>query len=94
VIRHCDGTDPNLLGEDRAPCACGLTFDGVDHVVIWPHQRIPSREERAALLAAYSGDRGRHYETDQMHAPTGSVIGRLATPEGLPGAPSPSAYWP
>lgn len=52
MIRNCDGTDPHLLAEDRTLCACGLTFDDVDHVVVYPHQRIPSREERDAILAS------------------------------------------
>lgn len=61
--RHCDGTDPNLLQpvvDQRAalaegqpgyrPCACGLRFDDVQRLVIWPHQRLLTAAERAALV--------------------------------------------
>jgi hypothetical protein len=38
MIRHCNGTDRNLIGEDgTTPCACGLVFDDTDHLVIYPH---------------------------------------------------------
>lgn len=41
MIRHCDGTDPYLVGGDLAsPCACGLTFDDVSASTVFPHSRI------------------------------------------------------
>ncbi len=52
MIRHCDGQDPNLVDEEMNPCACGLTFDDVDHEVIYPHRRLPTREEREAMYQA------------------------------------------
>jgi len=60
VIRHCDGTDSNLIGEDgHSPCRCGARFDDVHRLVIWPHQRIPSPAEKRhlldALFAAHAG---------------------------------------
>lgn len=44
MIRRCDGTDPNLIrvndqGE-RKPCDCGLVFDDVDRMVIYPHAPV------------------------------------------------------
>lgn len=64
MMRHCDGTDPNLTrrvltthfepatqtrsdvwqgaaaGTDYTiiNCACGLSFDDVDHRTTWPHE--------------------------------------------------------
>lgn len=49
MIRHCDGTDPNLVwpgddgnsyGPDAKPCDCGLRFDDVDRLVIYPHELL------------------------------------------------------
>lgn len=58
MIRHCDGTDPNLVmlwdskrGERVDPreahgmlrqrrCDCGLTFDDVARMVVWPHMEV------------------------------------------------------
>lgn len=40
MIRHCDGTDPNLQRPDGSPCACGRTFDDVRYMVTYPHQRV------------------------------------------------------
>lgn len=58
MIRHCDGTDPNLIRDEppwdpsqppgvrdpdvhsERPCDCGLTFDDVDHMVIYPHPAV------------------------------------------------------
>lgn len=38
MIRICNGTDRNLISEDgTTPCACGLVFDDVDRLVIYPH---------------------------------------------------------
>lgn len=53
MIRHCDGTDPNLLDDSvtATPCSCGLTFDDVHRCVIYPHAFIPTRAEREALAA-------------------------------------------
>jgi hypothetical protein len=56
MIRTCDGTDCNLITEDGGPCRCGLTFDDVDHRVIYPHERIPTREEKAAAMAALAAE--------------------------------------
>lgn len=63
MIRTCDGTDENLKREEvtrttRAgqecmewvPCDCGLSFDDVERLVIYPHHFIPNREDKAALL--------------------------------------------
>ena len=40
MTRTCCGTDPNLLAEDRSPCACGLTFDDVERMVTYPHDMV------------------------------------------------------
>jgi hypothetical protein len=42
MIRKCDGTDPNLVWLDQdsdkyVPCKCGLEFDDVDCMVVYPH---------------------------------------------------------
>jgi hypothetical protein len=58
MMRTCDGNDPNLVKyvpgdkEDVAvPCDCGLTFDDVYHMVIYPHVKFagppPQRSTRA-----------------------------------------------
>lgn len=49
MMRTCDGTDPNLVGWNGAPCDCGLTFDDVELVVIYPHARIPGQAGKDAL---------------------------------------------
>jgi hypothetical protein len=53
--RHCDGTDPNLkqyLRPDGEPaehpvdretvkaCDCGMVFDDVKFMTIWPHRAV------------------------------------------------------
>lgn len=58
MIRHCDGNDPNLVKPDPddpqryIPCDCGLTFDDVEHRVIYPHEQIVklTAEQRDNLL--------------------------------------------
>lgn len=51
VMRHCDGADRNLIGEDgHSPCTCGLRFDDIGRLVIWPHHPIPSPLEKQAIL--------------------------------------------
>jgi hypothetical protein len=50
MIRHCDGTDPNLVkyvdnspnsnNTAKIPCNCGLTFDDTHRMVIYPHERF------------------------------------------------------
>lgn len=52
MIRHCDGTDVYLTTKDGEPCSCGLVFDDVARMVIFPHPTIvkPSEQERAELL--------------------------------------------
>jgi hypothetical protein len=54
VKRTCDGRDPNLLAEDcQTPCACGLTFDDVDRLVIYPHQPIGPKLTYDELMELY-----------------------------------------
>lgn len=55
--RHCDGTDEYLIGANDEPCACGQTFDDVDHSTLWPHGPIHggmSRDAVRRLLNAHS----------------------------------------
>lgn len=52
MLRHCDGTDPNLIrkvrkGEtpvgpwpDSVPCDCGAEFNDDNHLVVYPHQEF------------------------------------------------------
>lgn len=51
MIRHCDGTDANLLDDapTARPCACGLTFDDVERSVIYPHVFLPTAADRQRL---------------------------------------------
>lgn len=50
MIRECVAEDPTVGdGEKR----CGQSFDDVDHSTICPHERIPTREEREAAIAAH-----------------------------------------
>jgi hypothetical protein len=49
MIRTCDGSDPNLVDRDGAPCDCGLIFDDVELMVIYPHSQIMGRAEKDAL---------------------------------------------
>jgi hypothetical protein len=42
MIRHCDGTDPNLLTTPCGPpCACGRRFDDEYRSVVFPHRPLP-----------------------------------------------------
>jgi hypothetical protein len=55
MIRKCDGTDENLRkwiltkdsdnydGGKYVPCDCGLTFDDVYHLTIYPHEKFPRK---------------------------------------------------
>jgi hypothetical protein len=51
MIRKCDGTDPNLRkwihvgydGGKYVSCDCGLIFDDIDHLTIYPHQKFPRK---------------------------------------------------
>ena len=40
MIRTCDGTDPNLHALDGSPCSCGLHFDDVERMVVFPHRYV------------------------------------------------------
>lgn len=41
MMRHCDGDDPNLVRRlpdgVYVPCDCDLSFDDIDHSVVYPH---------------------------------------------------------
>jgi len=52
MIRACDGSDPNLHDQDGQPCVCGLVFDDVRRLTVWPHAWVPSVEQRAEWAAA------------------------------------------
>lgn len=63
MLRTCDGTDPNLTrpileGEESGPwpgsvpCDCGRTFDDVEYNVTYPHEYIPTPEERQERIDA------------------------------------------
>jgi hypothetical protein len=53
MMRSCDGRDPNLRDEDGAVDNCGLVFDDVARSTIHPHVFIPSREDKARILAMF-----------------------------------------
>ena len=53
MMRTCDGTDPNLVGIDGQPCKCGITFDDVNQMVVFPHFPILSKEEKERILQAW-----------------------------------------
>jgi hypothetical protein len=41
LIRKCVGTDLTLTGRDgTGNCNCGLIFDDVERMVIWPHNPV------------------------------------------------------
>jgi hypothetical protein len=58
--RTCDGKDDSLVSVEGEPCACGLTFDDAERMVIWPHQLLLTREEKEQLrrLSEFVGRRG------------------------------------
>lgn len=44
MIRRCDGSDPHLISRHGSGhCSCGLTFDDVERMVIWPHNQVRPR---------------------------------------------------
>jgi len=49
MIRNCDGKDDTLPGVDGEPCACGLSFDDAERMVIWPHEKLLTLEEKEKL---------------------------------------------
>ena len=53
MIRTCNGTDPNLLGDSATgdPCTCGLTFNDVLRSVVHPHVFLPTAADRARWAA-------------------------------------------
>lgn len=54
MIRRCDGSDVNLIARDgSSPCGCGLVFDDVERMVIWPHTLIPPKLTLAELEALW-----------------------------------------
>lgn len=59
MIRKCDGKDETLQGVEGGACACGLTFDDAERMVLWPHRALLSRDEREQLrrLAEFVGRR-------------------------------------
>jgi hypothetical protein len=58
VLRRCDGSDPNLIARDGSRgCPCGLTFDDVDRMVVWPHTPLGlTQAELEALWAEVTGE--------------------------------------
>lgn len=59
MIRHCDGTDPELGSRAGGGyCPCGLTFDDERYSIMWPHLplphgRGPQPEQVVRVLDAY-----------------------------------------
>lgn len=105
MIRTCDGTDENLKREEvtrtsRAgqetvewiSCDCGLSFDDVERLVVYPHHFIPSRENRTELIARVDEmvKQGRTAEDIRQalqltSQPVGATVG--ASPTTTQGAP-------
>lgn len=62
MIRYCDGKDVNLIRQIKSgayePCDCGLSFDDVDHTVVFPHTPFAKTSERirAAIDALPPGE--------------------------------------
>jgi len=59
--RVCDGTDNLLIGEDgKSPCECGLEFDDVKRMVVWPHTPVgkPLTEKDIEKLTRLMRDLG------------------------------------
>lgn len=53
MMRKCDGTDQFLVKPvdgNFERCDCGLEFDDINHNVIYPHDRIPTRAEKAEFM--------------------------------------------
>jgi len=49
MLRTCDGNDPNLVDRDGNPCDCGLIFDDVECMVVYPHAAILDRAAKDEL---------------------------------------------
>lgn len=50
MIRRCDGSDANLIGRHGSGfCSCGLSFDDVERMVVWPHNPVRSKLTLAEL---------------------------------------------
>jgi hypothetical protein len=84
VIRTCSGQDPNLITEDGLPCACGLTFDDVERMVIFPHRELPPKRSLEELEALVPGLReyldraiGEPYRFDPPEGSFADEVGRL-----------------
>ena len=68
MMRHCVGTDPNLilvlhrkteLGIDVereiVPCKCGMIFDDVEREVVYPHNVIGPKPTPDQVIAFFEG---------------------------------------
>lgn len=75
MIRTCDGTDVNLLDDPatHTPCGCGLTFDDVDRSTIYPHEFLPTPEQKAQLARWLDT-----VEVEDIVNPTPDTLARLA----------------
>lgn len=51
MIRHCNGTDPNLRTKDGTTGNCGAIFDDVNHWTTCPHDEFPINRAVRALLS-------------------------------------------
>lgn len=58
MMRHCDGRDPRLIGEDGKPCRCMSTFDDVHRVTVYPHAAIWTQEMKARLIDSVANTLG------------------------------------
>jgi hypothetical protein len=80
MIRTCCGTDPNLLAEDRSPCACGLTFDDVERMVTYPHDMVRGggRSIAEAVAREMGLDPGAPMPVEQRDALPGTMAPGLS----------------
>ena len=102
MMRHCDGNDPNLLTwsdrtltgvpmPTRVPCSCGLTFDDVERLTIFPHLPIgpkPTPEQVDRILAELATAPGVSPATVIRHAPHPSLcLEEVTTAVGIQAQP-------
>jgi hypothetical protein len=96
MIRTCNGTDEFLrrervtrtsdAGQEETawvPCDCGLTFDDVQRVTIYPHYYIPTPVEREAMA--------KHIDEMVAQGSTAEQIREWLTSQRLDATVEPSA---
>jgi hypothetical protein len=63
MLRHCDGTDAELLKEDGTPCDCGGRFRDTDFKLVYPHEPLRGHKDSISIAKHMENKKARKNAT-------------------------------